>query len=357
MSSIDTSTGGFMQEIKEQGGFLWDQLGDVVIDAQGRYVVASCESYDQPVTITCFTAALEPVWQNAELKVDGDEVRLTAAPDGRVFAWQQSRHSAQALSADGKALGKIGGREPASAKVPFLDFADADDCIVDADGTYLLVVNDRLQRFDKDGHGVHTWPQSGGLLGLFKDKLQPLYVHRSETERSANEYDSSGVTYWKKRPLALYSNDVRGVVVGGALYLLTDRGMGGNAVGKLDREGHCLWSVSVPDIDRARPAVDRAGNVYVATDRAMHHEVYKIDAAGTGAQVHCADWRNGGPVEHPHRVTALPDGTVGLWDSDRKLTIIGPDKQVRLQTREAKQSIDDKRAARDRKIELDEDVD
>ncbi len=48
---------------------LWSEIGDAVVDAQGRYVVASGRNFGtDKITITCRDAKLAPVWKNEELR-------------------------------------------------------------------------------------------------------------------------------------------------------------------------------------------------------------------------------------------------------------------------------------------------
>ncbi len=332
--------------------FGWQDLGDVVVDAQGRYVLACSEGH---FSVACLDAELGLVWSNLELDLDADDARLCATPDGGVLVWQKRRHGAVRLDAAGKIRGKLGGREPPDAKVPFLDLCDAEELIADADGSYLAVASNRLQRFDAEGRGIHTWPQTW-LRSLVHNRLEPLYIYQDEKERRRNEYEYPG-SYWHSRPLAVYASDVRGVFAAGALHLLIDFGRDQNKVGKFDRDGDCLWSVEIEDIDRVRPAVDGAGNVHVLSDRRERRQLHRLTPDGRREQIVAADWRDDGPVRTPEAITALPDGTIGLWDDYGEVTLLDPSGAVRTMSPRAKKALDDARAERDKKLARDEEVD
>ncbi len=341
--------------ILEPNGFRWDSLAEVVVDAQGRTVIACEARSNSAFVVACLDAEFKPVWVRRGLPYDDSDARLTAHPDGRILLWQANRHSATVLDAMGEDAGKIGERERAGAKLAALDLADADELIVTARGNYLLCTCNRLVRFNAEGVAAPTWAQTGLWRAFFPETPTPIYEHRSESERSPREVDAYGVTYWRKRPLVMDSDDVRGLVVGTSLYLLSRDG-DDSAVGKFAPDGSLLWSVGVPSPECKRPAVDAEGNVYVLTSPGRRDEVWKIPSGGGKAVRHLRDWRDGGPVDDPERITVTPEGAIALWDSYSRLVLVDRDGTVR-RSPEAQKDLNEKQAKRQRKIELDEEVD
>ncbi len=341
------------------GGFRWGSVADVVIDAAGRTIFAGEEDDNGEFVIACFDAELKLVWIRTGLSFSDSNARLAAHPDGRILLWQEGRHSATVFDADGQDAGRIGERERPNSKLPGFDLHDAQELVVCADGTFLVVVCNRIIRYGADFVPLPTWPQNGLWRSFFPETPTPLYEHTDETRRSTISPDDDAAVYWGNRPLIVNSDEVRALARGKGVYLVSSNSGDEDVVGKVGPDGSLFWSAKVPNVDNRRPAVDGAGNVYVLASPGPKRELWIVPGDEGGRPVarrHLSDWRDGGPVIDPSVVVVSAEGAIQLWDSSGQLVLVDNEGGVRM-TRAAEQEVNERRTRRQQNIEQDEDPD
>jgi hypothetical protein len=215
----------------------------------------------------------------------GDHLFVRVALVGDEVWWVDSdRHAARRFArTDGKALGKLGGAEPAGAKVHHLDLKGATDVVGCPDGTVLALVAHRLVRYDAAGAGILTWPPRGCLSGwLGGERLAPLYVESADPDYRPTTAERGGEIanhLGQRAPTHLVTVFTRALTAAdGSLWLFD-----GVRLARYDRDGTCRWTATLgtSEILPPRPGIDGDLNVYaISLEREDRPALYRVSPAG-----------------------------------------------------------------------------
>lgn len=243
---------------------------------------------DDRLALVCLSPDLELHWRT-QLKGRFEGSMRVAVVGDEVWYFEMHEHEVHRFDrGDGRSLGVLGGKEPLDAKVPHLDVRGATDLVACADGTVLVLVANRLVRFQRDGTHTLTWPPLGCLWGwLFGERVKPLYRGDIRDNPPLPGFDRPTTAYLgdelqsqlgQKRPLFIPRVSCRAATApDGSLWLYERK------LARYAPDGTCLWVVDTGDEGVAlRPAIDRDLNAWLAVlpRGGMHPELIRVSASG-----------------------------------------------------------------------------
>lgn len=295
------------RETKPPHYLVWDS----VLGRDGL-VYALVSDIDQS-WVVCLEPDLSVRWRSARkdagtlprVAVVGDEVWLTD---------HDAHHVRRFARADGKALGKLGGIEPANATAHHLDLYGAADIVGCADGTALALTAHRLVRYDERGQGILTWPPATGFFRRWfgQEKIRSLYVATgasgddpasNRAPRAIGEESDLG----RDRPLNVPTSLQRMVTaVDGSLWIC-----GGTTVYRYSKEGALLWRAELPGCTASiapRPGLDGELALYLcASDPNDRQRLLRVSPDGR-AEVLATEG-----IVNPNALFTTPDGRTTIF--------------------------------------------
>ncbi len=261
---------------------------DLAFDATGRLVCVGEGRVDESVGRSCrawcYTPAGEVSWVGEAWPTGSGTRRLVTPAGSQALVWCPRSHAVQPLDMETGRLGApIGGPEPEGADSPHLDLCSARAVLASSDGSLLVLVGERLLRWDASGRSMRPWarwPFPWGLLTLglasrWDDR--PLYGSGSDDGFQEAEIDAE---HCRGRSLLEVSAPISGLIrerpttcgvksigMGHDGYLYVVGTSGSPWIARLDNDGECVYSVLLPfDSYRSAPCGDQRGNAYLRVE-------------------------------------------------------------------------------------------
>ncbi len=286
MEDDGIDVGGKAEREKKPAQFIgWD----TVLGSDGLVyaVISDVERY----WVACLAPDLSLRWRS-ELKNAGSILRLAIVGDEVWFHDHDKHHVRRFARADGKDLGKLGGKEPADATVHHLDLFGAADIVGCPDRTLLALAAHRLVRYDERGQGILTWPRATGFFSklLGGEKLRRLYLPVPDDGSGDFEEPHARLAYQGTRSGAdeLGSDRPTNVAtilqrmvtaLDGSLWIST-----GTSVFRYTKEGKLAWRADLPNCEGTlgpRPGLDGELALYVcAYDNKERHVLIRVSPDG-----------------------------------------------------------------------------
>lgn len=294
--------------------FEWYSLADAVVDLDGNLVCAGNYEPDDEFAVWSMDGALATRWWQRGLRHDQREARLSLSPSGEIVLWEPGFAGLTMLSpADGKPARELGGPEPEDSIVHQLDLTHCSSLAVDADGTILAIIHNRLVRFRPDGGGLPTW---GGRV---PEPQRPLYgADREAAEAEAVLLDEAGHC-----PVALDAYARLAVGWDGCLYIERSE-----VLARYDREGNQLYVVQLPlDSVHGRVSADGNGRAHALGSEGGKRRLVRIAPDGT-PEVLAIDRHDGGILGDEDALALARDGTCWLLSFDKRVRLLTPDGRL-----------------------------
>lgn len=303
-------------QARPQAIFDWYSFADAVIDREGKIVCAGNYEPDDEFAVWAMNAALETSWWERGLRYNHSEARLALCPSGEILVWEPGTHALVALSpADGSVVSEIGGPEPEGGRAHQLDLADCASLTVDADGTILAIINNRLLRFALDGSGLPTWH------GRVPETLQPIYG----AGREAIQVEPVLLDDARHCPTAF--DQYTKITVGWDGYLYVERS---EMLARYDRDGQQIYRVQLPlsSVD-GRPGADASGYAYVLGTESSRRRLVRVAPDGS-SEIFAVDRRDGGVLGEEDTIAIGYDGSVWMMSYNQRMRVLTPHGRVAI---------------------------
>ncbi|MBI5535364.1 MAG: hypothetical protein HY898_21730 [Deltaproteobacteria bacterium] len=303
-------------QVATTGAADWEELGDVVLDAQGfLYCVGEHRSGgDYSSSVWCMGPDLRIRWLRSGFKFDGGDAHISIFPSGHLLVWSPDKKVALVLNcSDGNTVGKLSGNP---GEMPALETAEAEQSVVDTDGTILMVASgSRLLRYTPMGQPIATWGQG------------------PREPRAPEDEEAHVVSRMGKRPL--YAMAARmGVGWDGFLYFQGVYSTNPTfELVKYDRNGNKLWfsefATGIESWGRGRPCADVQGCVFVFTmlDNDLPC-IWRVDPRGKACQPWLMHQQRGGALGSEDKMVVAPNGMIWMFGSNGAARCFGPDARV-----------------------------
>jgi hypothetical protein len=317
--------------------FRWQLLADLGFDAQGNLIFAGGD--DRRPTRHAFIvwsmdAAFSIRWIVENLGFEGD-ARLALTHGGRALVWSRRRVKMVVLSGrDGGIRDRVGWKEPEGASFPYLETKGLTDLAVDADGTMIALLNNRVMRFNGNGLGVGTWASRMPLLSrILPDKpIEPLY--RTVDGRRKRVVGKAAHPTLVDDCAAVFGAQTRIACGWDRHTYLTVTDPVHAAIACFGRDGRRRWHAAlaeygVPTLQR--PGADAKGRAAVLVEKDGGYRLLRVDRGGR-VEVLIEDWRRGGALGTEERFAVASDGTIAFADSGGRLRVYGADGVLRKES-------------------------
>jgi len=281
----------------------WYYLSDVTIDKNGNLYLTSAGSGGDDFVIWSMSPDFKTRWRIDGLEYSYERTGLAVSGDGNLYVWERDKQSLLILSAkDGSTTGTIKGEETgASGPEPF-GLKGTYSLTVDSDGTIIVLKDNRILRYLKDGQNVPLW---GGEFEKPKGFLSKLFSSGGGVyPPDANEL--------KNKPLEVRSEyTYANCGPDGYLYFMDRNSSEDSSVVKYDRNGNKLWSMVVPLQQKyCRPYADSKGNVYIlGTVKDENINLIKLNYGTSKWETLVKDIKEGGKLNDSDKLAVSPDGS------------------------------------------------
>jgi hypothetical protein len=289
----------------------------------GVYVLVTETSRFGQLRAIGLDSELRTRWSRANLPMGKhQDVGITLTNDG-VVCWAGDRVQAVKLAlADGRDIGRLGGKQPERADRHFMDLDGASSLAGDVDGTFILMKERRLVRCAADGSGVGTWPPRRGLFGKKQEKLY-AFGEDVEGEGMAPMVDrlpDFSTTVYRARLVVGWDQRT---------YLWS-----GQHFACVERDGKVRWRCSLPQGWYVDYGVAPDGQVYVLSGKQLPG-IWRISADGRQATL-VVDGRS---HENPLSESAMivrRDGNILTFAERGQIRMFAPSGQLYWRTDSAR---------------------
>jgi hypothetical protein len=278
----------------------WNYLPDVTIDKAGNLYLATAND-DEKFTLCSLGTDMQNRWRKDDLQYSYEHTHLAMAPDGNIYMWDEDKHSLLILSAsDGSTIEKIKGTEPTESEPEPFYMKSADDLTIDTDGTIIVLKDDKILRYSREGNRIPTWgyEEKKGFFGkLFGS---------SEADDS-----SPDVNELKNHPKRIDS-DCNYITTGwdGYIYFMHNSSSDDADIAKYDREGNMLFNILVPIEQKlCKPCIDSNGNIYVLGETKENINLIKYSVQTGKWETLLKDIKQGGTLNEVEKLVITPDAS------------------------------------------------
>jgi len=317
----------------------WSHISDLIIDKDGyAYFLSTADNAGNTV-VWSMSKDFKPRWSVKTENFNYDESGLAVSPDGALYVFDKRKNSFLKISCnDGAILGKI---ELSLSDDDKEDTSGCNDMIIDSDGTFLCLMNDKIARFNPDGAQVPLWSGTTHDVSFF-----------SKVSKIINSIDGSGesaapdVNQLKDKPHRMDTEDVF-IKLGldGFIYIMDQNQADGAGIVMYDHAGKKDWSSEIPlDYRTDKPHIDSAGNVFVVGDTEDdEHRILKFNRAADKWEIYMKDIGDGGVLCGESFFAISNDGKIYLADSDNCLKVFDENFKNIYISAESKENDQDER--------------
>jgi hypothetical protein len=276
----------------------WYYLSDAAIDSEGNIYIAAAEDGDEDFMLISLSPDFTLRWKREGMGYSHENTHLVFAPDKYLYMWDENKHSLIVISAkDGNTINKIKG-ETAENNHEIFNLKNAHGLAIDTDGTIIVLKDDKILRYTKEGKRIASWGEGEEKKGF----LSKLFGSSSEdSSPDTNELHNKPKNIDAEYNYVTVGND-------GYTYFMDSTSSEDSSIAKYDREGKKHWNIVVPlEGKECSPCIDSQGNIYVLGKKKENINLVKYTQQTGTWETLLTDIKEGGPLNEVDKLLVTPD--------------------------------------------------
>lgn len=300
----------------------WYYFSDAAIDSEGNSYIAAALDDNEKFLLMSYAPDFTLRWRRDDLEYSYEKTHLVYAPDSNLYMWDENKHSLLVLSAkDGKTINKIKGSENTETESQPFNLKDAHELAIDTDGSIIVLKDDKILRYSKDGKSIASWGEGEEK----KSFLSKLFGGSTDDDSSP---DTNELHNKPKHIDAEYNY----VTVGndGFTYFMDKTSSDDSSIAKYSRDGKMLWNIVVPlEQKTSKPCIDVNGNIYILGKIKENINLVKYSQQTGKWETLLKDIKEGGPLNEVEKLLVTPNAD-GFYCIQYNNAIRAFDKYLKL---------------------------
>lgn len=301
----------------------WYYLSDAAIDPDGNIYIAAAEDSDEDFMLISLAPDFTLRWKRDGMGYSHEYTRLVYAPDKNLYMRDENKHSLLVISAkDGSTINKIKG-DTGENNPELFNLKNAHGLAIDTDGTIIVLKDDKILRYTKEGKRIAVWGEGeekkGFLSKLFGGGTEDSSPDTNELHNKPKHIDA-------EYNYVTVGND-------GYTYFMDSTSSEDASIAKYDREGKMHWNIVVPlEQKTSRPCIDVNGNIYILGKIKENINLVKYSQQTGTWETLLKDIKEGGPLNEVDKLLVTPNAdrfvcmqfnnAIRAFDKDLKLIYI-----------------------------------
>jgi DNA-directed RNA polymerase subunit RPC12/RpoP len=278
----------------------WYYFSDAAIDSQGNLYIAAALDDNEKFLLFSLAPDFTVRWRRDDLQYSYEDTHLVYAHDSNLYMWDENKHSLLVISAnDGKTINKVKGTGTSENDFEHFNLKEAHDLAIDSDGTFIVLKDDKILRYSKDGNRIAAWCEGEEKKGFLSKLIGSSTEESSSTD--TNELHNKPKQIDAEYNYVTIGND-------GFTYFMDKTSSEDASIAKLNREGKILWNIPVPlEQKDSRPCIGVNGDIYILGKKKENINLIKYSQQTGTWQTLLKDIKEGGPLNEVEKLLVTPN--------------------------------------------------
>lgn len=332
----------------------WYYLSDMTIDKEGNLYFLTGLEEEEDTMAWSMGKDFKTRWVTKLPGYSNEHSGLAVSADGILYVYDKDKHSLLKLScANGSTIAKLKGRQESHQDPNSFDMKGCDDLTVDADGSILAMINNKIIRYASDGESMKTWGDDTEQSGMFS-KLFNVF----RGSGGVDDDEDPNLYKLKNRP-AKIDSDYHYVNVGldGYTYFIMRGSSDDAGIAKYDRNGKQIWNKIVPlNYKQRKHYIDAKGFIYILSDTTdSEKNLIRYNPVNDIWETLLKDVREGGVLNEVSNLAVSSDGIIYCAEYDNRLRVFDANmKNIYTSDKSLEDDVELKQKTQ-KKIDADED--